>query len=382
MPSEASFRGKKDTMMPFVVENTTPTTYYNFQITDPVAMSAVLNLPDGYSLAKTRFLENSSTEEDYYLTLSIFEIRDSVEGTRAQWSVYVDDGRGREHMMIIDLQTEDAALDPVSLMNLPSKVSHNLADSVLRTSLASSRIEFDASFNTQGITLAPLTLDWIEAGELICHLNGICDKLYYDSETLDVSVHLPTTVTIETIQTPWNAFIDTTPKTVFYRDNLQEYVVKRWHNLKVLVDDPVQDPIENGTHVISGTGTLVGETNNAVDSNYVYSGSANLEGDELFFTIDQQIENALGEGHIISSGSFDLTTGVGISTIEECIGPALVCSGVDPLIGTPDATSDYITENLDASDRNQITWDVIFTMNIPGFGEADSNSSLSAVAVD
>ena len=380
---ENSFKGRADAMTPFVVENTTPSTYYNFKITNPTGMSAALNLPVGYSLAPTRFFEDIPPAEDYYLTLSIYEIKDSVEGTRAEWSVYVDDGNGREHSMIIDLKTEDAAVDPVSMINLPSKVSHGLAGSILTTSLSSLTIDFDAEFSTAGGTEKDLSLDWIEAGEVVCHLNGICDKLYYNAETLDVPVHLPTSVTIDTIVTPWNAYISTTPSAVFYRVNSQEYVVKPWHNVKVFVEDPPPPPpCFSGTHTITGTGTLKGRTNPAVDSTYTYYGGASTSGSDLDFLYDQSIVNVLGLSHMLFSGSFDLTTGLGTKTVLACNGPALMCAGVDPLIGTPGATSVFTASDVNASDPDNITWKVIFVITVPGFGLADDNSSFTAALGD
>jgi hypothetical protein len=373
----SSFRGTGDALTKFDIKNTPPATYYNFTITDPGALSAALELPAGYSLAPTHFFEND-TEKKYYVTLSIYEIEGAVEGTRAEWSVYVENGNGREKFMIIDLQTEDAAVDPVSLINLPSGVNHSLVGSTLSTRLSSATIDFEASFDTHGSTEETLSLDWIEAGDYVCHINGICDKLFYDAETLDVPVHLSSSVTIHKIVTPWNAFINTTPSAVFYRDNAQEYAVKPWNNVKVVVEEELPDPIEDGTHVVTGTGTLIGRTNSAVDSNYTYTGSATLSGNNVEFTIDQEIQNALGISHIITSGSFDLTTGLGTSTVENCIGPVLMCAEADPLIGTPDATSEYTASNLNASDLDCITWDVIFTLSVPGFGEADSHSSFNA----
>jgi len=374
----SSFRGTGDALTKLDIKNTPPAAYYNFKITDPDAMSASLELPAGYSLAPTHFFEND-TVKDFYLTLAIYEIEGAVEGTRAEWRVYVDNGNGRERFMIIDLQTEDAAVDPVSMINLPSRVNHELAGSTLSTILSSATIDFEASFDTQGSTKEPLSLDWIEAGDYVCHINGICDKLFYDAETLDVPVLLPGSVTINKIVTPWSAFINTTPSMVFYRDNAQEYAVKPWYNIKVVVEEEPPDPIEDGTHVITGTGTLIGRTNRAVDSTYTYSGAGILSGNDLYFTIDQFIQNALGETHIITTGSFDLTTGLGTSTVDNCIGPSLMCAGVDPLIGTPDATSEYTASNLNAADPDCITWDVIFTLSVPGFGEADSNSGFNAV---
>ena len=379
---QSLFRGQDDSPTPFIVENTTPATYYNFEITDPTGMAAALNLPPGYSLAPTRFFKDIPGEA-YYLTLSVYEIKDSVEGTRAEWSVYADDGGGREHLMIIDLQTEDAAVDPLSMMNLPSKVDHDLTAGTLSTTLSSLTIDFDAEFDTAGATEEDLSLNWIEAGEEICHLNGICDMLYYDAETLDVPVHLPASVTVNSIETPWDAYINATPSAVFYRDNLQEYVVKPWQNLKVYVEDPPPPPIcFEGTHTVTGTGTLTGRDSSALDSTYTYYGGGSLDGDIFAYIEDNSIVNILGTSHIVKSISFDLPTGLGEQTVLSCTGSALMCADVTPLIGTPEATTDYVAENVDATDPNNITWEVNFELYVESFGWADSASSFTAALGD
>jgi len=374
-----SFKGTDDALTTSSVENTTLSAYFNYLITDPVGMSAAINLPAGYSLAETRIFEIYPAE-DYFLTLSIYEIEGSIEGTRAEWTVYVYDGNGREHFMIIDLQTEDAALDPVSLINLPTKVRHDLDGTILSTRLSSSTTEFEASFDTRGSTEEYLSLDWIESGDTVCHTNGVCSKLFYDGETLDVPVHLPTSVTINTILTPWNEFIDTTPSALFYRDNSQEYVVKPWHNVKVVVEElPPPPPCYSGTHTITGVGALIGRTNPAVDSTYTYFGAGTPSGNDMNFVIDNHIENALGESHIFTTGSFDIATGLGTTTVRGCTGAVLMCAEVDSVIGTPDATTPYIAVNLDATDTDNISWDVISVLTVPGFGDADSDSSFTAV---
>ncbi len=55
-----------------------------------------------------------------------------------------------------------------------------------------------------------------------------------------------------------------------------------------------------------------------------------------------------------------------------------MCAGVDPLIGTPEATSEYTASNLNASDLDCITWDVIFTLSVPGFGESDRHVGIAS----
>ncbi len=372
---ELLFRGQADALVEQRVSNETPSTYHHFEITDPVAMEAALDLPTGHRLAPTTLLDGG--EPAHYLTLSIFELDGAIEGTRAEWSVYTDDGDGRPpSMMILDLLTEEAAFDPVSILNLPSAVSHELDGSVLTTRLTSGAITFEASFDTAGVAREPLSLDWIEAGDEVCHLNDICDKVYYDAETLDVPVGVAPAdaVTVDAISTPWDEFISPTPALTFFRDNAQELVVKRWENLVVPVDELPFTGLEGRTHTISGSGSLVGRTGDIADSVYTYTGDAVLDGDTFTFAIDQEVNNALGEGHIYTTGSFDLASGTGTQTVVDCQGPALLCSGI--VIGS---TAFYTAQELDASDPDTITWAVDVAVDLGGtFGIADSESAFTA----
>lgn len=368
---EELFLGTGDAYVGFSVPNETPSTYYSFEITDPEAMGAALDLPDGRRLAPTRLFEDG--EEAYYLTLSVHEAEDAIEGTRAEWSVYVDDGDGRPHQQVLDLMTEDVGVDPVSIVNLPSDVRHGLAAGVLSTHLASPTISFDASFETADASDEALALDWIESGDNVCYANGVCDKLYYDAETLDVPVHQPREVTVEEFSTPWNEFVSGTPATVFYRDNAQEYAVKRWHNLEVEVEVPEAPGLEGATHTISGRGTLVGRESQVADSAYTYTGDAVVEGERLTFSLDQQVDNALGVTHIYTTGSFDLTTGSGTQTVVDCQGAALMCSDI-----VAGSEAPYTAQDLDASDPDDITWKVEVEVDLENFGLADSSSTFDA----
>jgi 2-methylaconitate cis-trans-isomerase PrpF len=160
----------------------------------------------------------------------------------------------------------------------------------------------------------------------------------------------------------------------FFRDNAQELVVKRWENLAVPVDELPFTGLEGRTHTISGSGSLVGRTGDIADSVYTYTGDAVLDGDTLTFSIDQEVNNALGEGHIYTTGSFDLASGTGTQTVVDCQGPALLCSGI--VIGS---TAFYTAQELDASDPDTITWAVDVAVDLGGtFGIADSASRFTA----
>ena len=373
---ELLFRGQAGALVPLRIANETPSTFFHFEITDPDAMAAALDLPPGHRLAPTRLIEGGA--EGHYLTLSIYAVDDAIEGTRAEWSVYTDDGDGRPNSMIIDLMTQDVAFDPVSVVNLPSVVDHQLTDGTLTTRLSSADVTFEASFETAGATDEELSMDWIEAGDIVCRLNGICDNYFYDAETLDVPVHRPVEVTLDAFATPWNEFLNATPSVVFYRDNAQEYVVKRWYNLAVPVDELPFSGLDGRTHAISGSGTLVGRTGDIADSNYRYTGDAVVDGQRLTFAIDQEVDNALGVGHIYTTGSFDLVSGTGTQTVVDCQGPALLCSGIEN-----GSTEYYTAQRLDASDPDTITWQVDVAVDLGGsFGIADSASTFGATRVN
>ncbi len=130
---------------------------------------------DDTQFDKTKILEND-VQGEYYLMLSVFDTNDVIEGTRAEWSADVDDGNGREHFMAIELMTEDAVLDPVSLLNLPSVVEYDLSGDMPSTTLASSTIKFSAALDVTEGSEVLLLRGWVEAKDFVCYLNGICDK--------------------------------------------------------------------------------------------------------------------------------------------------------------------------------------------------------------
>jgi hypothetical protein len=225
-----AFEGRNEPVLPFVVPNTVPSLLVNFTIPEDKApaFEAALGLPGGVTLERTRILEDDPAEQ-YLLSLRVFEIEDAVEGTRAEWTVYVDDGAGREHMMVIETMSADAGLDPVRVLRRPSVVEHRLVGTKLATVLSSSSIEFAASVDVADGRPALQSLDWVEAYDRVCAINGVCDKNYSDGGTIAAPLTLidPNAVQV-TLQSPWSDFIETTPSSVMIRTNSQQLVRKPW----------------------------------------------------------------------------------------------------------------------------------------------------------
>lgn len=374
---EQLFTGTGDPFVGREITNEIPAIYYHFEITDPAGLEATLDLPPGRTLEPITLLVDDTPQ--HYLTLAIYEFDSEPEGTRAEFIVYTSDNSDSSRppdRTIIELLTERATIDPVTIITGPSSVEHALDGAAITTRLGSPSITVDARVNTAEPTERPLDLDWIESGDDTCHLNGICDRYYYDAETLDVPVKIPSDVTIDELSTPWDQFIDPEPATVFFRDNLQQYAIKPWYNLDVVTDPLPFSGVDDPTYVLSGDGTLRGRASSLVDSEYSYSGDARLDGDVLVFALDQQIDNALGTAHIYTTGRFDLATTTGTQTIVACDGDGLLCAGIES-----GSTDFYTAQELDTSDIDVISWQINAAVDLGGtFGVADSASTIIATA--
>lgn len=228
-----AFAGKENVIATVEIEDATPSLYVNYLV-DPSRVSdfeAALGLPEGYRLTKTRILEGDS-DEAFYLTLAVFESKGALEGTRAEWWVYVDDGGGRARVMIVELLTEDAALEPVALLNFPAVVEHDLDAGELRTRLSSQRVEFGATLPMEAGVESMHALDWVEAQETVCYVNGVCDKFYVDGKTLTEPplAFEPAALEVES-STPWDAFIESEPLSILVRTGGRLMAKKPWHNV-------------------------------------------------------------------------------------------------------------------------------------------------------
>jgi hypothetical protein len=227
-----ALRGAAGVPAGFTVDNRTPGIAVNFAITDPEGMEGALGLPPPYALRKIRIL-TSEIEPDHYLTLRVYEVDGSLEGTRAEWLVYVGDGAGPVRTMNIETLSAGPGVDPVRMLRLPGVVDHERVGDELRTRLVSASTRLELAVDLEAGQPGLPTLDRVEAGDQICHLNAVCDRLYYDGGTLEEEVLAMDrdAVEISALSTEFDAFIDAQPRSVTVRENAQRFARDTWFNL-------------------------------------------------------------------------------------------------------------------------------------------------------
>ncbi len=216
----------------FEVANKTPSVFYQFAVLDPARLEKMLALPDGHKLSPMRIFEDDE-EAGHYVTLAVFEVEGSPEGLRAEWYAYADDGSLHPHRMVLDVASADIRVDPLTLLGLPSTVTHTRKEMTLATRVASLHGRFSLALDlAQSVPGLP-SRDWVEAHDRTCSLNGICDKVFYGGATLTDPVRRfgPESVKIDELKTPWEGLISKEPSIAYVRDGAQRFAANPWDNV-------------------------------------------------------------------------------------------------------------------------------------------------------
>jgi len=227
-----SLRGEGAVLTTFEIENTTPSAFVHFAVLDPKALEARLGLPSGHKLAALRLLEDDA-QPAHYVTLRIYQMPGELEGVRADWYAYTDDGSLHPHRMVIGAESSEVRIDPIALLAMPSSVEHALAGSKLTARVVSENLRVSLALELGGTSDALPSRDWVEATDRMCFLNGVCDKLYYDGATLtDPLVRVPVeSISLSELATPWDGLIADVPTSAFVRRAAQRFAGNPWHNV-------------------------------------------------------------------------------------------------------------------------------------------------------
>ncbi len=230
--AEAAVAGDGDVLAAFTAGASAPTAHFNFRIVDPQGLANILDLPNDSELAKVRILEGD-VDEDYYLSLRVYQLTGALDGLRAEWGVYTAEAGGRPRVTVLDVLTDDAVVDPVRALLLPDVVEHGSSEDRMMTTLVSDDIAFQVEVDLASSESALPTLDWVETADQVCRLNGVCSKFFYDGMTMETPVLAASSsaVDISRLSTPWDEFIASEPTSVLLRSDAQASAWNPWVNV-------------------------------------------------------------------------------------------------------------------------------------------------------
>jgi hypothetical protein len=227
-----------------VLADEVPSVFINFEIPrrNVKALEAVLDLPDGFKLARSKVVPNQPAR--YLLTLNVYQSPDALTGLpslRAEWSVYARDRNDPtadgHYFVVIDVSSSTPSLDPFNLFTPPSPFEYvndgGVLDADIQYPDGTDKFAFTFAMPSDDAPSVRLHREWILANDRIYWRNGVHDLLLYNGSLLDADVTEvdPNSVTIDD-QTPWLQYVDPKPsKVLVFRGPIQ-FVLRPWFNIE------------------------------------------------------------------------------------------------------------------------------------------------------
>ncbi len=235
--AKAAIHGEKPVLSPVTIAQSVPTARYHFTLQNPLGLLAAVDAADLTPVPVKLFEDDTAAE--YYLTLSVYRREKDACGTRAEWVTYVEGPDGRPRTLRLDTFAADPCLNPVSLITVATKMAQSIQGGSLNTQIEAPFTRFKATANLS-LADGPLVgQDWIEAGDHVCSVNGICDDFYYDGQLLLAPAKRleSSNVVIQEIATPWDAYIQPGTVRLDVRNSPAIQALNPWRNLRSFAAD-------------------------------------------------------------------------------------------------------------------------------------------------
>lgn len=238
--AEAAMRGERPALTPFVQGEDVPSTYYHFEIQDVAGLLNSINSGAAVQLEQPIALAVHEGEQPaYYLTLALTQRSGDPCALQAHWNIYLLNEQGNPQTVQLDALGSEACVDPVSLVGLNAAIAHEATNGQIHTRIRTPLLRIDMTTDLRMAEAVLAGAQWIEAGDQLCALNGICDLMFYDGKTLSDPVLRvgASAVTVAALQTPWDAYIAAVPSQVTVRDGPALMATNRWINVPVFGAD-------------------------------------------------------------------------------------------------------------------------------------------------
>ena len=156
-----------------------------------------------------------------------------TNGRRAEWSVYVEDDRGRPRYLVIDARASGRSMDPVDVITPASRVDHRRVGDEVSMMIGPEGSTFEASFTVPADAARVVNdAELVTANDDIYWANGICDRTFYDavSPTPTRSASTRRRSASPTARR-WASYLEPTPVRVLVFREAIEFVVSPWANV-------------------------------------------------------------------------------------------------------------------------------------------------------
>jgi len=225
--------GKEHPLVRFTVEKDPPSIYWVFRVkpSEIEGLAQKLGIPPQFSLCPIRCL--STDEPEYLLTLNIYRVSGISNGTRAEWSICVQDAENIPRYMVVDARSSQFSMDPVNVITKAAFVSHERVGDKIHT-----KVGEGADVFTSTITIpdsAPSVVssaEWVTANDFIYWGNGISDRTFYNAGLADArQLSLGNENAVINDETNWGKLVEPEPVHILMFDHAIEFVVSPWENV-------------------------------------------------------------------------------------------------------------------------------------------------------
>ena len=142
----------------------------------------------------------SNDNKDYFISINIYNCSSPIFNsitkdkiTRCEINTYIVNGKGEEGTLIIDYSSNFLSLDPINIFKKESETKFKKEKNVYNLKASNKNFKLRANFikNEKIDESKFLNEKIIEHTDNIFYLNGIYDKLYYDSSLIKNKIKIP-----------------------------------------------------------------------------------------------------------------------------------------------------------------------------------------------
>lgn len=222
--------------VPVTIEDTS--TYINYKIPKEYFSKIdkyIKKYTNDLSLIPTRL---SDDEIDYFISINIYNctspIFNSITNepvTRCEINTYVVNSKGEEGTLIMDYTSNFLSLDPVNIFKAREKCEfkRKKENYILNAKNKNFKLNSIFSRKDKGDMAKSLNKKLIAHTDNIFYVNGIYDKIYYDSSLIKSSVRFPSE--IKEINFKFLDIKFNNPHSIFYFEDKLQFVGAIWANL-------------------------------------------------------------------------------------------------------------------------------------------------------